>query len=246
MDTEINAPTSCVREHKMSSFRDHTSCSSIYVVLLPYSGALPRLFYFLVPNSYSSFLLSSQPSPINHQSLSFFFVASLVRHDMIFFRLVLRPIVVFIAYLCASASCTPTNSNSGPHTAEDLSTLLRRQDVIFSILGISGLGVSTIQPRLEIRDLERNNPDQWNVFLLGLQRFQSVSQNDKLSYFQIAGKSTSRRPFVVVSISPSNFRPFSSSNLTCDIHTCCTMRCSKLRRGFSSRSSLSYDSNRFC
>ena len=201
---------------------------------------------FLFPNSYSSFLLSSQPSPIDHQSLSFFFIASFVRHDMVFFRLVLRPIVVFIVYLYASASRTPTNSNSGPHTAEDLSALLRSQDGIFSILGISGLGVSTIQPRLEIRDLERNHPDQWNVFLLGLQRFQSVSQDDKLSYFQIAGKSTSRRPCVVVSISPSDFRPSSSSNRNCDMYTCYTLRCSKLRRNFQDRSPLFYGSNRYC
>lgn len=109
-------------------------------------------------------------------------------YDMTHSRLPFVPLLLFIAYFCISSTCTPINSNSGPHSNEDLSALLRRQDGIFSILGIAGLGVSSIQPRLEVRDLERNHPDQWNVFLLGLQRFQSVSQDDKLSYFQIAGK----------------------------------------------------------
>ncbi|KAF2639969.1 Di-copper centre-containing protein [Massarina eburnea CBS 473.64] len=64
-----------------------------------------------------------------------------------------------------------------------------QQGGIFSVLGIAGLGDpndTTVYPRLEIRQLEKNTV-QWNVFLLGLQRFQNVSQEDKLSYFQIAG-----------------------------------------------------------
>jgi tyrosinase len=59
-----------------------------------------------------------------------------------------------------------------------------------SVLGIRGLGSDTIHPRLEIRELERR-PDEFNVFLLGLRRFQRVSQDNKLSYFQVAGKETS-------------------------------------------------------
>jgi tyrosinase len=39
---------------------------------------------------------------------------------------------------------------------------------------------------LEIRELQRS-PDQFNVYLIGLRRFQNTSQDDKLSYFQIAG-----------------------------------------------------------
>jgi tyrosinase len=35
--------------------------------------------------------------------------------------------------------------------------------------------------------LERNK-DQFNVYLLGLQRLQNIAQNDKFSYYQIAGK----------------------------------------------------------
>ena len=57
---------------------------------------------------------------------------------------------------------------------------------LVTVLGIKTSGVDAIQPRLEIRELERR-PDLFNVFLLGLQRFQSVDQNEKLSYFQVAG-----------------------------------------------------------
>ena len=98
------------------------------------------------------------------------------------------PFILLLVYIDAPVTCTSVDSSPETHTVEDSTTLLRRQDGIFSVLGIAGLGVSSIHPRLEIRDLEKNHPDQWNVFLLGLQRFQAVSQDDKLSYFQIAGK----------------------------------------------------------
>jgi tyrosinase len=41
--------------------------------------------------------------------------------------------------------------------------------------------------RREIRDLQTNSPDQWNLFLLGMDAFQKVKENDVLSYYQIAG-----------------------------------------------------------
>lgn len=104
------------------------------------------------------------------------------------FRLPFAPLLVSIACFYASSICTPADAISGLHTVDDTSSLVKRQDGIFSVLGIAGLGDSTVHPRLEIRDLEKNYPDQWNVYLLGLQRFQSISQDDKLSYFQIAGR----------------------------------------------------------
>ncbi|KAI1848861.1 hypothetical protein JX266_005289 [Neoarthrinium moseri] len=42
--------------------------------------------------------------------------------------------------------------------------------------------------RMEVRDMIKTQPDQWNLYLLGLERFQkSVAENMPLSYFQIAG-----------------------------------------------------------
>ncbi|KAF2259452.1 Di-copper centre-containing protein, partial [Lojkania enalia] len=40
--------------------------------------------------------------------------------------------------------------------------------------------------RLEIRELEKNK-DQWNIYLLGMRKFQSMDQKNKLSWYQIAG-----------------------------------------------------------
>ncbi|KAK3683147.1 hypothetical protein LTR37_020509 [Vermiconidia calcicola] len=58
----------------------------------------------------------------------------------------------------------------------------RRQDDTVTVTGMR-FGV---QPRLEIRQLEAN-ADQWNIFLLGMRRFQQTDQSDIRSYYQIAG-----------------------------------------------------------
>ncbi|KAF1920346.1 common central domain of tyrosinase-domain-containing protein [Ampelomyces quisqualis] len=41
-------------------------------------------------------------------------------------------------------------------------------------------------PRLEIRQL-KNNADQWNLYLLGMERFMAKDKGDTLSFYQIAG-----------------------------------------------------------
>jgi tyrosinase len=48
-------------------------------------------------------------------------------------------------------------------------------------------------PRLELRQL-RNNEDQWNLYLLGMEKFMAKGKEDKLSYYAIAG--VHGRPFV--------------------------------------------------
>jgi tyrosinase len=54
-------------------------------------------------------------------------------------------------------------------------------------------GGSTAAPRLEIRDLARN-ADQWNLYLLGMERFMSKDKRDVLSFYQVSG--VHGRPFV--------------------------------------------------
>lgn len=44
-----------------------------------------------------------------------------------------------------------------------------------------------IQPRLEIRELARND-DQFTVFLLALKRVKETNATDPTSYYKIAGK----------------------------------------------------------
>ncbi|KAF1923578.1 tyrosinase [Didymella exigua CBS 183.55] len=48
-------------------------------------------------------------------------------------------------------------------------------------------------PRLEVRQLAQN-ADQWNLYLLGMERFQAKDKNDRLSYYQVAG--IHGRPYV--------------------------------------------------
>jgi hypothetical protein len=41
--------------------------------------------------------------------------------------------------------------------------------------------------RLELRDLQRNHPDQWTLYILGIQAFQQLDEKTDLSYYGIAG-----------------------------------------------------------
>jgi tyrosinase len=79
-----------------------------------------------------------------------------------------------------AASLLVTSSWASPLRKRSLD---RRQNAPFVVTGLAG---EPIQPRLELRDLQQN-ADQWNIYLLGLQRMQSADQNDILSWFQISG-----------------------------------------------------------
>ncbi|KAF1963307.1 Di-copper centre-containing protein [Byssothecium circinans] len=95
----------------------------------------------------------------------------------------------FFLFLTSLFSTSITSSPILPHKKRNLLNDFPRQEGgVFSVLGIAGLNDqnNTVHPRLELRELEKDTL-QWNIFLLGLQRFQNVSQDDKLSYFQIAG-----------------------------------------------------------
>lgn len=52
------------------------------------------------------------------------------------------------------------------------------------VTGVTGNG---IQVRMELRTMQQQYPDMFNVFLLGLRSFMQVDQSDPLSYYQIAG-----------------------------------------------------------
>jgi hypothetical protein len=52
------------------------------------------------------------------------------------------------------------------------------------VTGVTGNGV---QARMELRVMQSQYPDMYNVFLLGLRSFMQMSQSDPLSYYQIAG-----------------------------------------------------------
>jgi tyrosinase len=56
-------------------------------------------------------------------------------------------------------------------------------DSYFSVVGVQGTGV---HPRQDLRELEKDT-ETWNMFIQALARFQAMNQNDKLSYYKIAG-----------------------------------------------------------
>ena len=77
-----------------------------------------------------------------------------------------------------SAWAIPNLENGG-----DLSTLDKRQNTILPVSGAPG----STRPRLEVRQLQAQQPNQWTLFLLAMQKFQAAAQSSKTSYYQIAG-----------------------------------------------------------
>ncbi|KAH7401337.1 tyrosinase [Pyrenochaeta sp. MPI-SDFR-AT-0127] len=94
------------------------------------------------------------------------------------------------------------DDNIKSHIDEVAGELEKRQSGGFTaITGVCNAGTGsngacnngrTSSPRLEIRQL-RNNADQWNLYLLGMERFQAKDKNDRLSYYQVSG--VHGRPF---------------------------------------------------
>ncbi|KAF4551338.1 Tyrosinase-like protein 9 [Elsinoe fawcettii] len=86
--------------------------------------------------------------------------------------------------LAVAASVIPASAApSVPHE--------KRQSGGIVTTGVTGNGV---QIRQELRTMQRNNPDQFNVYLLALRRMMATPQNNILSYYQIAG--IHGRPYV--------------------------------------------------
>lgn len=61
--------------------------------------------------------------------------------------------------------------------------LEERQSGYTAVTGVQG----NTYPRLEVRQMLWNKPNQWTLLILGMQKFQQMAQNDKLGYYQIAG-----------------------------------------------------------
>ncbi|KAH9819777.1 Di-copper centre-containing protein [Teratosphaeria destructans] len=100
-----------------------------------------------------------------------------VPHDMYF-----RICTVVLLFFVSLASATPPSLS---HPIDDSSAVERRDDTT-GLTAVTGITQYGVQPRLEIRELQQN-VDQWNLYLLGLARWQATNQSDKLSYYQVAG-----------------------------------------------------------
>lgn len=69
------------------------------------------------------------------------------------------------------------------HDAEP--ALVERQSTNYT--AVIGVASANVYPRLEIRQMYWNRPNQFLLLLLALQQWQAMPQSDKLSYYQIAG-----------------------------------------------------------
>ncbi|PSK46330.1 Tyrosinase [Elsinoe australis] len=84
---------------------------------------------------------------------------------------------VFSGALVAAASIVPA-------TAAPSVPLEARQNGAVVVTGVTNNGVQT---RLELRTMQREQPDMFNLYLIGLRRMMAVPQQNALSYYQIAG-----------------------------------------------------------
>lgn len=53
---------------------------------------------------------------------------------------------------------------------------------------VTGVQNNSVQVRMELRTMQQQYPDMFNVYVLGLQDFMNQVQTDPQSYYQIAGK----------------------------------------------------------
>ena len=67
--------------------------------------------------------------------------------------------------------------------AKDAPTLEERQN---GILVTTGAGGNTVYPRLEIRQMKDNNPNQYTLLVLAMERWMARSESDQSSYFGVS------------------------------------------------------------
>ena len=60
----------------------------------------------------------------------------------------------------------------------------RRQSSNSSYTVVQGILDTSPQPRLEIRELEKN-VDQWNIFMLGLNRWMKTNESEKVGFREL-------------------------------------------------------------
>ncbi|KAH6644006.1 common central domain of tyrosinase-domain-containing protein [Boeremia exigua] len=108
-------------------------------------------------------------------------------------------LLLIVGLFCSTTHSEIVRTHRRRHAVTNLRHVhshIRRQGSntgIYPVLGVLGLGLNNTAPRLEIRELQRNQ-DLFNLYLLGLQHWQETNQDDKFSYFQVAG--IHGRPFI--------------------------------------------------
>ncbi|KAI0974399.1 Di-copper centre-containing protein [Xylaria arbuscula] len=96
-------------------------------------------------------------------------------------------VVVLFVFSLLSHSLANTHGFKGYDYGHHMNLRINKRDFgQSSIVGSLPLVDGQPQPRLEIRDLQKND-DQWNLYLLALSWMQYTSQDSPFSWYQIAG-----------------------------------------------------------
>jgi hypothetical protein len=101
--------------------------------------------------------------------------------------LLMQSLLLFLA--CAAAVIEASVSRSRPLGRSHRTPTIKERQNTNAPYAITGVQTGQALPRLEIRDLQNNYPDQFNVLILAWQSMQAMDQSDFLSYFGIAGTS---------------------------------------------------------
>jgi hypothetical protein len=135
--------------------------------------------------------LSFSPSDIHSfvlQLVAFSFFQILKIHFILYRQATMKSFfsslagcVTFLSLLASTQAAS--NSTNGLSCG-----VAKPDDSYFSVIGVQGTGV---HPRQELRELEKDT-ELWNIFLQAFTRFQGMSQDEKISYYQIAGKARFR------------------------------------------------------
>jgi tyrosinase len=94
-------------------------------------------------------------------------------------------LLVALSCIFAAVFSSPIDSLH-PHFVDDLSELVDARAENVGNFKIRGVQDGSIQVRQEIRQFASDS-DLLNLFLLSLESFQAMNQNDTLSYYQVAG-----------------------------------------------------------
>jgi hypothetical protein len=85
-------------------------------------------------------------------------------------------LTTFLSLLAITQAAS--NNTDGPSCG-----VAKADDSYFSVVGVQGTG---IYPRQELRELEKDT-ETWNIFLQAFARFQAMDQDEKVSYYRVAG-----------------------------------------------------------
>lgn len=95
--------------------------------------------------------------------------------------------VTALSLTCSSVHSHPLRDNAEVHHAEDLPHLEARQTTRQPEVYLTAGRNNNVRPRLELRQLKAQQPNQYAILMIALRRWMQRSSRDQSSYFAISG-----------------------------------------------------------